>query len=168
MASYDSTLNSYLKIAGNKIGNKLFLDKNGLCVMKKGDTNQEYAIELPNDSEAVYFYAPICKVPYECSEEFFEKVLELNLCGIEYSQATFGLDAKTQNIVLSYARSMDTLDEVSFSNVLCNFIKTVDRAKRDLTKITSTLIEQTTLIRDDIDMEMRSYGPAMEADGLKA
>jgi hypothetical protein len=131
----DRVLDDYLRKAGNKIGNKLFLDKNGLCVLKKQDDNQEYAVELPKNSEIVYFYAPICKVPCENSEEFFEKILELNLCGMEYNQATFGLDAKTQNIVLSYTRSMNALDEVAFANIFYNFIRTVDRARKDLLQL---------------------------------
>jgi hypothetical protein len=52
------------------------------------------------------------------------------LYGITYNQATFGLDAKTQNIILSYSRSMEALDEIAFSNILNNFIKTADRAEK--------------------------------------
>jgi hypothetical protein len=53
-------------------------------------------------------------VPDGCSKEFFEKILELNLYGITYDQAIFGLDAQTQNIALSYPRSMETFDKVIF------------------------------------------------------
>jgi hypothetical protein len=168
MVSHDSTLNSHLQVAGNKIGSKLFLDKNGLCVVKKNDSDQEYAIELPNGSEIVYFYAPICKVPYECSEDFFEKILELNFCGIEYNQATFGLDAKTQNIVLSYTRPMGTLDGISFSNILCNFVKTVDRAKKDLVKIIDAMVESVTIAGENVGQEMRSHDAALRVSQLKA
>ncbi|MDR1890908.1 MAG: CesT family type III secretion system chaperone [Puniceicoccales bacterium] len=157
MAEYRGTLDRYLLIAGNRIGSKLFLDKNGLCVLRKQNGLREYVIELPKHSEVVYFYSPICKVPYGCSEEFFEKILELNLHGITYNQATFGLDAKTQNIVLSYPRSMEALDEVAFSNILNNFIKTADRAEKDLVRLRRQLIEQTSLTEDDIDAEMNTY-----------
>ncbi|MDR2603018.1 MAG: CesT family type III secretion system chaperone [Puniceicoccales bacterium] len=156
MVAHHKALDRYLQVAGSRIGSKLFLDKNGLCVLRTDNGQREYVIELPKHSEVVYFYSPICRVPYGCSEEFFEKILEFNLCGITYNQATFGLDAKTQNIVLSYTRSMEALDEVAFSNILSNFIKTADRAERDLGKLVRELIEQTSLTEDDIDMEMKT------------
>ena len=96
----------------------------------------------------------VCRVPYGCVEEFFEKVLESNLCGIEYNHATFGLDPKTQNIVISYTRSMQSLDEVSFSNILVNFINTTDRARENLTKLSKDLSEAATLTEDDIQSEL--------------
>ncbi|MDR1528034.1 MAG: CesT family type III secretion system chaperone [Puniceicoccales bacterium] len=156
MGAYHKVLDHYLQVAGSKIGSKLFLDKNGLCVLRQ-ENGREYVVELPRSSEVVYFYSPICTVPYGCSEEFFERVLELNLCGVAYNQAAFGLDAKTQNIVLSYARSMEALDEVAFSNILNNFIKTADRAEKDLVKLVKELIEQTSLTEDDIDMEIKAH-----------
>ncbi|MDR1173416.1 MAG: CesT family type III secretion system chaperone [Puniceicoccales bacterium] len=167
MAAYHKALDHYLQLAGTRIGSKLFLDKNGLCVLRKEDGKREYVVELPGNSEVVYFYSPICTVPYGCSEEFFEKILELNLHGITYNQATFGLDAKTQNIVLSYVRSMEALDEVAFSNILSNFIKTADRAERDLTKLVGELIERTSLTDDDIDMEMKTHRAVSNNGKLK-
>jgi hypothetical protein len=158
---YEDILNSFLQMAGKRMGNKLFLDKNGLCVLRNNTSGlaggHEYVVELPKNSDVVYFYSPICKVPYECSEEFFEKVLELNLCGIQYNQATFGLDAKTQNIVISYTRSMEKLDEIAFLNILCNFIKTADRAVRDMERLVETLVENASLSEEDVSAEMEAY-----------
>ncbi|MDR2778910.1 MAG: CesT family type III secretion system chaperone [Puniceicoccales bacterium] len=167
MVEYRETLDRYLHIAGNRIGSKLSLDKNGLCILRKEDGQREYVVELPKHSEVVYFYSPICRVPYGCSEEFFEKVLELNLCGITYNQATFGLDVKTQNIVLSYTRPLEALDEVAFSNILCNFIKTADRAEKDLVKLKGSLIEQTSLTEDDVNTEMSTYRTLANKGKLK-
>jgi hypothetical protein len=162
MMSCNNTLDGFLQAAGKRMGSKLFLDRNGLCVLKRDSEysvqGNEYVVELPSGSEIVYFYSPICKVPYECSEEFFEKVLELNLCGVEYNQATFGLDAKTQNIVLSYSHSMERLDEVAFVNILFNFIKIVVRAKKEMSKLVEVLTEKASLTEKDIDVEMDSYG----------
>jgi hypothetical protein len=172
MTAYNDALDGFLRTAGKRIGSKLFLDKNGLCVLKRDSDclaqGNEYVVELPSNSEIVYFYSPICKVPYECSEEFFEKILELNLCGIEYNQATFGLDAKTQNIVLSYTRSMEKLDEVAFTNILCNFIKTVDRAKKEITKLVESLTDRSSLTEEDIKAEISAYNsgtPDQNLDG---
>ncbi|MDR2737786.1 MAG: CesT family type III secretion system chaperone [Puniceicoccales bacterium] len=161
MISYNDVLDGFLQVAGKRIGSKLFLDRNGLCVLKRDSEDSaqgnEYVVELPSGSEIVYFYSPICKVPYECSEAFFEKILELNLCGVEYNQSTFGLDSKTQNIVLSYSNSMERLDEVAFTNILCNFIKTVDRAKKEVSKLVESLVDKFSLTEDDVDAEMSAY-----------
>ena len=93
-------------------------------------------------------------MPYGCAEEFFEKVLESNLCGIEYNQATFGLVPKTQNIVISYTRSMQSLDEISFSNILINFLNTTDHAREKLAKLSKDLSEVVTLTEEDIQSEL--------------
>jgi hypothetical protein len=167
MAAYHKVLDRYLQVSGNRIEVKLFLDKNGLCVPRTDNGQRESVVELPKDSEVIYFDSPICRVPSGFSEEFLEKVFELNLCGITYNQATFGLDAKTQNIVLSYTRPMEALDEVAFSNILSNFIKTADRAERDLVKLVRELIEQTSLTEDDIGMEMKTHRTVSNNSKLK-
>lgn len=155
--NYSQVLNGLLQTAGNKLQTKLFLDKNGVCVIKKDHEDSQYIVELPKNSEIVYFYSPICKVPFDCSEEFFERILEKNLCGIAYNQATFGLDAKTQNIVITYTRSMRLLDDVTFFNILCNFITTADRAKNDLCQLKNNLLEETHLTEADVDNELSAY-----------
>jgi hypothetical protein len=154
MGMYGKVLDGYLRVAGSRLGSKLYLDRNGICVLKKDSPCQEYIVELPKDSDVVYFYAPICKVPYEGCEEFFEKILEMNLCGMAYNQATFGLDRKTQNIVLSYTRSMGGLDEATFSNILCNFVRVVDRAKVFVSKLAEETISAATLTVDDVAEEV--------------
>jgi hypothetical protein len=73
MAEYRGTMDRYLLIAGNNIGSKLFLDKNGLCVHGKENGLREYVIELPKYNEVVYFYSPICKVLDGCSEIFLKR-----------------------------------------------------------------------------------------------
>jgi hypothetical protein len=62
---------------------------------------------------------------------------------------------------------MEALDEVAFSNILNNFIKTADRAERDLTKLVGELIERTSLTDDDIDMEMKTHRAVSNNGKLK-
>ncbi|MDR3144519.1 MAG: CesT family type III secretion system chaperone [Puniceicoccales bacterium] len=168
MSGSSKILNKYLQVAGNRIGRKLLLGENGLCVFKSPDLQQEYVVEFPKHSDVIYFYAPICRVPYDCSEEFFEKILELNICGIEYNQATFGLDAKTQNVVLSYTRALGSVDDVSFANILCNFVRTADRAKREVMKLVDALAEKYSLAGDDVAAEMDKYSAKIKLDKMKA
>ena len=49
---------------------------------------------------------------------------------------------------------MQSLDEVSFSNILVNFINTTDRARENLTKLSKDLSEAATLTEDDIRSEL--------------
>jgi hypothetical protein len=168
MADSRRILAKYLQAAGNKMGRKLSLNGHGICILRSNDLDHECVIELPGNSDVVYFYSPICKVPYECSEEFFEKIMELNLCAIEYNQATFGLDAKTQNVVLSYTRPIGTIDDVSLTNIICNFVRTVDKAKRDLMKIVHALVEEYSVTESDIGAEMSRYGAKIKLDKLRA
>ena len=166
---YRKALNTYLRAVGYRLGKKLSLDSNGICVLQRdNDSANGYVIELPADSQVVYFYAPVCRVPYGCTEEFFEKVLEYNLCGVMYNQATFGLDPKTQNIVISYTRSMELLDEVALTNIVVNFIKTADRARANLRKLVDALSEMYLLDDDETPQGMSQLQAKVNVNKLKA
>jgi hypothetical protein len=154
MAISGELFNKYLQSAGAKIGVNLSANANGLCAFKKDSCDPECAVEMPNGSDVLYFYAPICKVPHGCEEEFFEKTLELNFCNIKYNQAALGLDRRTENIVLSYAHTASAIDEAGFANILRNFIKTVDRARSDFMDISEDLLKKSVLMDEDIDAEM--------------
>jgi hypothetical protein len=166
MAVYEKILNGYLRAASFRVKSELFLDANGLCVLKEND-GQEFVVELPLASEVVYFYSPVCRVPFDCTEPFFERILEMNLCSLSYNQATFGLDKKTQNIVISYTRPMGSLDEILFANVLCNFIKIAVRAKQDLAKLVEDLINKSSLSEEDVDLEMQALHLSSKSNKLK-
>jgi hypothetical protein len=150
------TLGKYLQNAALEIGIGLSVNKNGLFVLRDGNCGVEHMVELPSGSDILYCYAPICKPPYGCEEEFFEKVLELNLCTLEYNQATLGLDSKTKNIVMSYTYPTANIDEIVIANILRNFVKTVKRARNDFVAIAEELIGKSVLSEDDIDSEIGS------------
>jgi SepF-like predicted cell division protein (DUF552 family) len=52
---------------------------------------------------------------------------------------------------------MEAFDEVAFTNILQNFIKTADRAEKELAKLKENLIAQVSLTPDDIDIEVSTY-----------
>ncbi len=147
-------LAEYLASMSKKIKTKLELGSNGICLLKHNVHNTtmlEVAIELPENSDVLYFYAPICRVPYDLTEQFFEKILENNLHCVANRQASFGLDTKTQNIVLTYSIAMRHVDEISFSNILNNFIKVAERARNNTTRWMEEIVKQHTLSDEEIE-----------------
>ncbi len=144
-------LAEYLSSASQKMNSKLQLGSNGICLFKHDVSELEIAIELPEGSDILYFYSPVCRVPYDHTEYFFEKVLENNLHGIANRQATFGLDAKTQNIVLTYSIAMRHVDEISFCNILFNFIKVAERARAATAHWIEEITKKYTLSDEEME-----------------
>jgi hypothetical protein len=108
---------------------KLQLGSNGIYTFKHDRGGMEFAVELPEGSDSIYFYSPIYRAPYDFTEQFFDKLLEDNLYGVANNQASFGLDSKTQNIVLTYGISTNHVDTVAFENILFSFAKTAEKAE---------------------------------------
>ncbi len=129
-----SKLVEYLTKASKVFGVELKLNSDGICFFKHDISGLEFIIELPPQSDIVYFYSPICRIPYDHTEQFFEKLLENNLHGVANRQASFGLDAKTQNIVLTFSISMRHIDAVSLGNILANFVEVAERASHNTKK----------------------------------
>lgn len=144
-------LTEYISDASRKMHSNLKLGNNGVCLFKHNTSNLEIAIELPSDSDVLYFYSPVCRVPYDYTEQFFEKILENNLHGIANRQATFGLDSKTQNIVLTYSIAMRHVDSVSFGNILFNFIKTAEKAHQNTIKWLDNISKEYMLSDEELD-----------------
>ncbi|MDR0679648.1 MAG: CesT family type III secretion system chaperone [Puniceicoccales bacterium] len=147
-------LAEYIDFASSKVKSKLLLGSNGICTFKHDLSGMEFAIELPEGSDIVYFYSPICRVPYDFTEHFFEKLLENNLHGIANNQASFGLDKKTQNIVLTYSISMKYLDAVAFDNIFFNFVKTAEKAAANTIRWISEISSKYTLSEDETEGEV--------------
>jgi hypothetical protein len=147
-------LAEYIDFAASKMKSKLQLQSNGICMFKHDQSEMEFAIEIPEGSDIVYFYSPICRVPYDFTEQFFEKLLENNLHGVANNQASFGLDKKTQNIVLTYSISIGHIDAVAFENTLFNFIKTAAKAAANTVKWMEEISLKYTLSDDELEDEV--------------
>ena len=127
-------LSSYLKEVSVRLKSDLRLDGNALCMFKKEHCSLEFVIELDKQSGFCFFYTPITKVPFDFPEKLFERLLVSNLFGVENNQAIFGLDVKTQHIVLSYGFQLSTIDGVAFGNMLINFTRTAENARKRIDK----------------------------------
>jgi hypothetical protein len=144
-------LEDYINLAASKVKSKLQLGDNGICMFKHDRGDLEFVIELPEGSDIVYFYSPICRVPYDFTEQFFEKLLEKNLHGVANNHAIFGLDKKTQNIVLTYSISINYIDAVVFGNILFNFMKTAERAAANAVEWFEEISAKNTLSDEELE-----------------
>ncbi|MDR2720973.1 MAG: CesT family type III secretion system chaperone [Puniceicoccales bacterium] len=147
-------LAEYVDFAASKMKSKLQLHSSGICMFKHDQSEMEFAIELPGGSDIVYFYAPICRVPYDFTEQFFEKLLENNLHGVANNQASFGLDRKTQNIVLTYSIAMGHIDAIAFENILFNFMKTAIKAAANTVAWIEEICAKYTLSDEELEDEV--------------
>jgi hypothetical protein len=147
-------LAEYIDSAAAKMKSKLQLHSSGICMFKYDQNGMEFAIELPKGSDIVYFYAPICRVPYDFTEQFFEKLLENNLHGVANNQASFGLDRKTQNIVLTYSIAMCHIDAVAFENILFNFMKIAAKAAANAVAWIEEIAAKYTLSDEELEGEI--------------
>jgi hypothetical protein len=144
-------LKEYIDFAASKMKSKLQLGDNGICMFKHDRSGLEFVIELPNGSDLVYFYTPICRVPYDFTEQFFEKLLEKNLHGVANNQASFGLDRETQNIVITYSVSMNYIDAILFGNIFFNFMKTAERAAANVVEWLEEILAKNTLSDEELE-----------------
>ncbi|MDR2435853.1 MAG: CesT family type III secretion system chaperone [Puniceicoccales bacterium] len=147
-------LAEYIDFAASKMKSKLQLHSSGICMFKHDQNEMEFAIELPKGSDIVYFYTPICRVPYDFTEQFFEKLLENNLHGVANNQASFGLDKKTQNIVLTYSIAIGHIDAVAFENILFNFMKTAAKAATNTVAWIEEIAAKYTLSDEELGDEV--------------
>ncbi|MDR3274177.1 MAG: CesT family type III secretion system chaperone [Puniceicoccales bacterium] len=146
-------LAEYIDFAASKMKSTLQLGNNGTCAFKHDRGRMEFAVELREGSDIVYFYSPICKVPCHFPEQFFEKLLENNLHGIANSQAGSGLDSKVQNIVLTYSISINHLDTLPFENILLNFVQTAEKAAINTGKWIEEIASKYTLSDEESEEE---------------
>lgn len=145
-------LGSYLKEVSVRLKVDLRLDSKGLCMFKKENCSLEFVIELDKQSGFCFFYTPISKVPFDFPEKLFERLLVSNLFGVENNQAIFGLDAKTQNIVLSYGFQLNAVDGVAFGNMLINFTRTAENARKRIDKWLADFAKEFGLSRSQLSI----------------
>lgn len=72
-------------------------------------------------------YAPIATVPETNAQALYEELLRLNFCCVETNGATFALDEDGRRICLCYVQSIDSADELSFENLVGNFLETAKK-----------------------------------------
>ncbi|OHE72954.1 MAG: hypothetical protein A2Y14_04805 [Verrucomicrobia bacterium GWF2_51_19] len=125
-------VNDFLTEMGVFIGEKhLQLDSNGLCILS--ETGKDLiVIELPKGSPLIYLYTTLFPVPSTGDRAaFFEKLLIMNLYGLQTDEANIAIDPQYNVVVLYHSAYVDSLDAIRLRNCLAHFIETAKRIRND-------------------------------------
>ena len=130
METSKSRVSQWLQAAGNHTGLELSLGEDGHCRLLL-DEDEQCVVEVPPDSELVFLYIAVARLPDDPPEacRALQVALELNAFGIETGGSSFSYDPRSEHIVLTYSARLDALDETLFCAVLDDFIQVSVSAK---------------------------------------
>ena len=146
-------VNGWLVSLGNRSG-KHFRLNDGVFAAKDED-GQEYVIEIPENSEQLYFCAPIATL-HEDSEKSsdFECLMKWNLYGLKTFGGTLSYEELTNRIIFHYIVRIDMLDENKFSDTFNRFIAMVRDVQKMWLEYSQTKVNTSQQV-DDFNMMMR-------------
>ena len=92
-------VNSWIIQYGNKMGKYFRLKEDGLFAVKD-EQGQEYVVDIPDNSDKIYFCAPIVTLNDDSTKASdMERVLKWNLWGQETQGGTLSFEEATNRIV---------------------------------------------------------------------
>jgi hypothetical protein len=120
----------WLRVAGQQAGLDLSLGEDGHCRLQLEDGSQ-CIVEAPQDSELVFIYLPVAKLPDDPSlaARAMRSALSLNMFGLATGGSAYSYDDRTDHIVLTFSARLDMLDETLFAKVLGDFLDVAIAAK---------------------------------------
>lgn len=122
------TIDACLSELGAQLGLPLRLEKDGSCTMIYGD-GHEASVSVPDGSDLVILHARIGRADAKDKAKFYADLLRMNLFGDRTNGCSLALDPSLETIVLWYARPVSGLDATAFSNLVGNFLQTVDHLR---------------------------------------
>jgi hypothetical protein len=125
-----SLVSHWLGAAGQEAGVSLCVADDGHCriLLDEGDC---CVVEVPSDSELVYFYLAVRRIAQDGAEarRELQQALKLNAFGLETGCCAFAFDPRSDHLVLTCAAKLDALDEALFCAALDDFIGSALQAK---------------------------------------
>lgn len=115
----------------------LALNTQGVCSFKYQD-RWDIGIELPKDSSLLYFYGTLLDLPVEGRLNLYATALKLNAYCMQTRGATIALDTNAEKLLLCYLSPLESLDEVRFTNILNNFVQTLQNLHEILSSDTAS------------------------------
>lgn len=114
-----STVSSWLASAGATAGHELALGADGHCTIAFADSLQ-CMVEVPEDSELVFLYVPLRRLPDDFASQtrLLKSALALNQFGLETGGGVISYDDRTDYLLLTFSARLDMLDEALFGRVL--------------------------------------------------
>lgn len=119
-------VNGWIIQYGNRTGKYFRLGQDGVFAVKD-DQDQEYVVDIPENSEKIYFCAPIVTLNDETTKsEDMQCMLKWNLWGEKTQGGTLSFEESTNRIVFHKIFSIQQLDEQAFTEEFNRFIQSVD------------------------------------------
>ena len=132
MSQQTDTVNIWLKeLASLAAIDDLSLNNQGVCALRFGD-RVEIVFEIPEQSEVLHLYCPVCEVPTEEQASFFQRLLEWNMFGLETRGASFAIDRESNRVMLCYSIPIAGTDILEFQNTVGNFAEVCERFCNEL------------------------------------
>lgn len=123
-------VNGWIIQYGNRMGKYFRLKEDGLFAVKD-EHDQEYVVDVPDNSDKVYFCAPIVTLNDESTRSSdMECVLKWNLWGQKTQGGTLSFEEATDRIVFHKIFKVENLDDNSFAEEFNRFMESVDYIKQ--------------------------------------
>jgi len=118
-------VNEWLIQYGNSKGKFFRLNEKGVFAAKD-ENDQEFVVDIPENSLYVYFCAPIIILnDAENRQKDLECILKWNLWGKETQGGTLGFDEISQRVLFHQRFPIENMDKNIFSKEFDKFISTV-------------------------------------------
>jgi hypothetical protein len=146
MKSNKNEISVWLKNIGLQLGLSLSLNENGGAYLDCTDGTQ-VLIEVPDEGGIFCFYTPLLRLPDDIHKQcdVMKKALAMGNFSLETGGASFGFDARTNSLLLTFAERIELIDEDTFAECLGRFIELSIHMKASMTSESSTTIGQQNL-----------------------
>ena len=128
-----------LAVLGRALGFPLALGPERACALRLDD-GLECSLEVPDGSSLLHLHCPLLPVPPVDRLAFLERVLALNLYGLETGGAALALDPDTDRIVLCWSQPPEGM------------------LPEDLAALIARVIERASGLRAQLEPAARSDG----------
>ncbi|QJC56950.1 hypothetical protein HC248_02261 [Polaromonas vacuolata] len=124
MKSNRKVVSAWLENIGHQRGLSLSLDENGGAYLDCTD-GTHVLIEVPEEGDIFCFYTPLLRLPDDVQAQcaLMKKALALGNFSLETGGASFGFDARTSSLLLTFAERIDLIDDHKFADCLSHFIE---------------------------------------------
>lgn len=138
-----TVVNGFFQNIASQLGFQVVIGDTNLCSITQKSTGDEYVVELPNNGDLLYIYAPLSDVPFDNREPLFEFLLQTNLHGIETRGNIIGLDRRMNKFVLSRVLRVEELSETSLLNMMNEFFSSLASLKEKITQFLQLQVQET-------------------------
>jgi len=127
MNSYADTVNHWLTLRAPES----HLDEEGMALLSAEDQTV-IALQVPENSDVCYFYAPVRPVSADLPEADLYFALELNRFGRPLGSCWLAWDPEFAMLTLCHNLHIPSSDAISFSNTVDNFFHSLREARHRL------------------------------------